>query len=124
MPLGKRFDNSCILSLTRCCKSSAFEPGAWKTATTTVGLSPKKAEDEYCSAPSSIRATSRRRTTAPSAALARTTMSPNSFGIAQAADGVDLHFERRAGRGRRLADLARRDLDVLLGNRRSARRRR
>ena len=38
------------------------------------------------------------------------------LGIAEAAGGVDLHFERRAGRGRRLADLARRDLDVLFGD--------
>ena len=65
MPGGKRFDSSSILSLTRCCRSSAFEPGIWKTASTTLGLVPKKADDEYCSAPSSMRATSRRRTTAP-----------------------------------------------------------
>ena len=36
--------------------------------------------------------------------------------IAQAADRVHLHLEGRAGRRRRLADLAGRDLDVLLGD--------
>ncbi len=116
MPFGKRFDSSSILSLTRCCRSSALEPGIWKTASTTVGSSPKKAEEAYCSAPSSMRATSRNRTTEPAAGSARTTMSPNCCGIAQPADGVDLHLEGGAVGRRRLADLARRDLDVLLGD--------
>ncbi len=64
-----------------------------------------------------MRATSRSRTTEPVAGSARTTMSPNCGGIAQPADGVDLHLEGGAVGRRRLADLAGRDLDVLLGDR-------
>ena len=37
--------------------------------------------------------------------------------VVEAADGVDLHLECRAGRGRGLADLAGSDLDVLLRDR-------
>ena len=99
------------------CRSSALEPGIWNTPSTTVGSSPKKAVDEYCRAPSSMRATSRRRTTVPAAGSARSTISPNCSGIAEAPERVDLHFESRAGRRRRLADLAGRDLHVLFGQR-------
>ncbi len=78
--MGKRLESSSILALMLFCRSSAFDPGIWKMPSTTVGSSPKKAVDEYCSAPSSMRAASRNRTAEPVAGLARTMMSPNCAG--------------------------------------------
>ena len=115
--MGKRLESSSILALMLFCRSSAFDPGIWKMPSTTVGSSPKKAVDEYCSAPSSMRATSRK----PHGGAGRRIGAHDDVaelgGIAQPPDRIDLHFEGRAGRRRRLADLAGGDLDVLLGDR-------
>ena len=43
-------------------------------------------------------------------------MCANSLRVGEPPDRVDLHFERRARRRRRLADLAGGDLDILLGD--------
>ncbi len=114
IPCGNRFASSSILALTLSLSCRAFEPGAWKTASTTVGSSPKKPDDVYVSAPSSRRATSLRRTTEPLGRIGSHDDVAELLRIGEPAQRVDLHLEGRAGRRRRLADLAGRDLDVLL----------
>ncbi len=74
---GKSFDISAIAARTCADTSSAFEPGAWKIGMATAGLLSSSERRPYSEAASSIRATSPRRVTAPSAEV-RSTMSENS----------------------------------------------
>jgi len=59
-------------------RASAFEPGDWNTTMATAGLLSSSARSPYVPGPSSMRATSRRRVTAPSAPVLMM-MLPNSF---------------------------------------------
>ena len=80
MSAGKRFFSSSIVFFAPSATASAFDPGIWKTAMTAAGLPLKRANCVYVCVPSSMRATSFRRTTEPSG-FSRTTMSPNSSGV-------------------------------------------
>src|SRR5258708_24997794 len=117
MPFGKRVESSSILSLTCCCRSSAFEPGIWNTASTTVGSLPNTAVEEYCSAPSSMRAMSFILTIAPARGIRAHHYVAELLGVAQAAGRIDLHLEWGALGRWGLPDLAGGDLDGLLGDR-------
>ncbi len=117
MPLGKRLESSSILALMLFCRSSAFDPGIWKIAEDDGRLVAEeggrgilqRSELDAGGIAQAHRGAGRRIGANDDVAELR--------GIAQPPDRIDLHFEGRAGRRRRLADLAGGDLDVLLGDR-------
>ena len=110
-----------IVARTASAAASAFEPGAWNTPIATAGLLLSRLRSAYSAAPSSMRATSRSRVTAPSADVL-TTMSPNSCSVWQPAARVDRQLQLGAGRRRLRADHAGRDVRVLLADRVARRR--
>ncbi|MCY1433852.1 hypothetical protein D9M71_498920 [compost metagenome] len=69
--------SSAITLRTSLPMATVLEPGACSTNSAAAGWLSSSARAAYSALPSSTRATSRRRVTAPSA-LVRTTMSPNS----------------------------------------------
>ena len=123
MPAGKRFFSSAILALMVSATSSALEPGNWKMARPTDGWPSRRQIWSYCCAPSSIRATSLRRTTCVEDRvcaeveppwLVLMMMSPNSSGLIEPAERAHRELELLTGWHRLLADLAGGDLHVLI----------
>ncbi len=74
------FASSAMVARTSSEICSALEPGAWKIGMATADLLLSSERSAYSLAPSSMRATSLSRVTAPSGAV-RMTMLPNSSGV-------------------------------------------
>src|SRR5690606_12378819 len=77
---GKSAESSWMVWRTAADISSALAPGASMMAMATAGLLSSRDRSAYSEAPSSMRATSRRRVTPPSADVFRM-MSPNSSSV-------------------------------------------
>ena len=107
--------SSAIVARTSSEICSAFEPGAWKMGMATADLLSSSERRAYSLAPSSMRATSLRRVTAPSA-RSECTMSPNSSCVVRRPCALTRDLVIDAGHRGRGADDARGHIDVLLAD--------